>query len=442
MARHPLTRRAFLRAGALAAANLLLRQTPPERPVPLDALDRDREVLGLPTENLEALMAEGLAQYFPSAQVMVCRSREVFWHRAYGGAALASRFDLASITKLFTTTAFLSLVGEQRVALSTPLAFAIPLFVMLNVDRRGRRPVGETQDPSTWQMLPPEPEYAGELVDPARVTFRHLLTHTSGLAAWRSVFLETGPMPPPEGVAGREARARREQLAVHAICSYPFAGPPDSGIRYSDLGLILLGAATAHLHGKPLDETIQARVLEPLALDATTFNPAPAGIPLTQIVPTEFDNRWRKRRLHGEVHDENAAGIGGVAGHAGLFSTAYDLARFGQAWLDAVLTGRSDPLPVPGPLAQAAVQEQAVDGQTRRGFGWALRSQGYARSGQYLDASTFGHTGYTGTSIFIDPTRELIVICLTNRVYHGRSTDLTSFLPKLHDAIVLALDRL
>ncbi len=437
----------MLRAGALMAAALALPrwQTPPELPIPLTDLSPDREVRALPPDSIDTMMAEGLARFFPAAQLLVCREGEVFWHRAYGEAALTSLFDLASITKLFTTTALLSFIGEGLVSLDTPVALVLPVFVTLGVDGQGRRPVGETQDPTTLEMIPPEPAYVGQTVDPAQVTLRHLLTHTSGLAPWRAVFQETGPVPPPEGIAGRETRTRRQQLAVEAISTYPFAGPPESDIRHSDLGFMLLGAMASRLHPAEesratLDEAIAARVLEPLALERTTFNPLLAGFERDDILPTAVDGRWRKRRAHGEPDDRNAAGLGGVAGHAGLFSTAHEVALFGQVWLEAALTGRMETLPVTGALMQAAVQVQADNGRVRQGLGWGLRPAGYALSGSEMGAETFGHTGYTGTTLFIDPARALTVVCLTNRIYNEADSGFLAFLPRLHDTIVNAVE--
>jgi CubicO group peptidase (beta-lactamase class C family) len=440
---HPVSRRDFLRAAALAAGGLAALKLPRARwqtdlPIPLDDLTLDLPVQALPGADIEAAMGEGLAAYFPSAQLTVCHDRQVYWHRAYGDASLTSLFDLASITKLFTTTTFLSLVGEERTGLDTPLAFAVPFFVTAGVDALGRRPVGETQDSVTWETIPVESAYADTLIMPIEVTFRHLLTHTAGLAPWHSVFEHTGPVPPPAGVAGAETRARRQEAAVRAVCGYPFAGPPGSDIRFSDLGFILLGAAVAQLHGAPLEDAIRERVTDPLDLDATTFNPLLAEIPETRIMPGGFDDRWRNRSLRGEPHDRNAAGMGGVAGHAGLFGTSYDLLRFGQAWLDAVRDG--DETLLPAGVAGDATVQQATNGRVRRGFGWELRPEGYARSGTLMSAMTFGHTGYTGTSLFIDPARSLVVVCLTNWVHGSQSSDLAAFWPVLHDTIVEILD--
>ncbi|MBN1284285.1 MAG: serine hydrolase [Anaerolineae bacterium] len=416
--------------------------------VPLSKLAPDQDVMALPGAGIEDVMQRGLADCFTAAQVVVCQDGQVLWHRAYGVADLTMLFDLASVTKLFTVTAFLALSGEGRVMLTLPVADVIPEFATVNVNEDGLRPVGEMHDPLSWSVLPTEEAHIGKMVNPREVTFRHLLTHTSGLAPWSNLFEQIGSVPPPEGVTDAAERMRRHQRAVEFISSNPFAGPPDSGIRYSDQGLILLGEATARLHALskggghvPLDAAIRARVLEPLGLQSTRFNPVPAGVSLKDVAPTEFDARWRRRRVHGEVHDENAAAMGGVAGHAGLFSTAREVAIFGQAWLDRIM-GKSSPLPVPSDLAREAVRIQEAEGDARRGLGWMLKATcENSSAGAHMSLKTFGHTGFTGTSLFIDPERALVVASLNNRVYHGRSPELiTAFRPALHDAIVGAVE--
>ncbi len=420
--------------------------------IALDELAPNQAIAALSGEHIDAVIQQGLEDCFTAAQVLVCRGEQVLWHRAYGDADLTTLFDLASVTKLFTTTGFLSLAGEGRVMLTLPVADVIPEFASASVDADGLRVIGEMHDPQTWGIIPPEAAYAGQKVNPRAVTFRHLLTHTGGLAPWPNLFETLGPIPSPNGIVESSERARRRRRAIEIISSHPFAGPPDSDIRYSDQGLILLGEAVARLYTRvtrrrvngdeaSLDEALGVRVLKPLGLHTTMFNPLLAGVPRSRIAPTEFDARWRRRRVQGEVHDENAAALGGVAGHAGLFSTARDVGLFGQAWLNAVLTGDSL-LPVPVDVARDAVQIQESARDLRRGLGWMLKATGeYASAGQYMSLSTFGHTGYTGTSLFIDPTRELVVVALTNRVYHGRAVEpISQFRPALHDAIIEAME--
>lgn len=345
-----------------------------------------------------------------------------------------SLFDLASVTKLFTTTAFLSLVSQDVIGLDDPLVWAIPEF-----NGGGPRPLDGGQDPHTKESLPTPDSARGQRADPTRVTFRQLLTHTSGLAPWRDVYCAAGPTPLPPDQDDPVSRKKRWLNALDALCSYPFVGQPGEGVvRYSDLGLMLLGEATARLHGDPgaLDLAIRRRVLDPLGLSSVVFNPLRHGQPRHTIAPTEDDPDWRGRRCWGEVHDENACGAGGVAGHAGLFGTARDVAALGQAWLDG------DPrLGVTPEVRREAVREHAETDGMRRGLGWMLKARADASCGDRFSADSYGHTGFTGTSLWIDPVRRLVVACLTNRVYPGRDKPgIHTFRRAIHDAICDAID--
>ncbi len=389
-----------------------------------------------------AVVSAHLGTVVPALALTVIHNGSVRLDAAWGWLDPATRqrpaqpdtlFDLASVTKLFTASAFLGLAGAQQLALDAPLAEVLPAFAA-----SGPRPLDGGQDPHTRADLPAPPELAGQTVDPRRVTFRHLLTHTSGLAPWRAVFDAAGPPPPPPDQPDPLPRALRWQRGLDAICGYPFVGQPDGAtVRYSDLGLLLLGAATSRLYGAPgaLDAAIRDRVTGPLALDTVTFNPLQNGQPRAVIAPTEDDTLWRQRRVWGEVHDENACGVGGVAGHAGLFAAARDVAALGQAWLDA------DPrLGIPLPLLRAATQQQAETDGMRRGLGWMLKAREGASTGDLFSDQTYGHTGFTGTSLWVDPQRALVVACLTNNVYYGRlKPGLYEFRQALHTAVAANL---
>jgi CubicO group peptidase (beta-lactamase class C family) len=162
------------------------------------------------------------------------------------------------------------------------------------------------------------------------------------------------------------------------------------------------------------------------------FNPVQsAGVPLAQIAPTELDLRWRQRRVWGEVHDETACALGGVAGHAGLFSTAMDVAQFGQAWLQ-------DPaqLGVDEDLAKQALSQQACTDDVRRGLGFVIKSLVNASAGDLFSPRSFGHTGFTGSTLWVDPDRRLVVSCLTNGIHAGRADHAPhAFRRELHDLI-------
>jgi len=377
----------------------------------------------------EAIVRDALGRVFPAAQVEVRQGGEVLWSAAYGWLDEETRtrptttetlFDLASVTKLFVVTAFMTLVEEGRVELDQPAATVLPEF-------SGERPIRPYDDPLRPGELVTVAWAEGAApattsVDAGRVTFRHLLTHTSGLPAWRPLYRE-----------GSAEAARRAALSTYF--SYPIA----ARVIYSDIGLILLGMAIERLTGLRLDEAVRSRVTAPLGVPGVRYLSSPSPIPNPQslnIAPTEFC-AWRGRRLIGEVHDENAAGLGGIAGHAGLFATAHDLAAFGDSFL--TFDASRPPLLRPSTIAEMT-RVQVQDGATRRGLGFALWSADPEASGHPFSRRAFGHTGFTGTSLWMDPERDLVVAVCTNRVYYGRdAAGILGFRVALHRAIVEAL---
>jgi len=251
-----------------------------------------------------------------------------------------------------------------------------------------------------------------------KVTVRHLLTHTSGLPAHVDYY----------------KTCKSEADVVARIMAQPLLTAPGEKEVYSDLGYILLGAIVERVTGKTLDAFAQEQIFTPLGMKDTMYNPGKKF--LARIAPTEKDADYRKRLVHGVVHDENAFAMGGVAGHAGVFSTAGDLAAFCQMLLNGGLYAHHRL------LRRSTVAEftaaQALSGGTRT-FGWAVPTEG-SSGGHYLSKGSFGHTGFTGTSIWIDPERELFVILLTNRVYPTRENHkIQQVRPALHDAVMEAL---
>ncbi|MEP7358565.1 MAG: serine hydrolase, partial [Anaerolineales bacterium] len=240
----------------------------------------------------------------------------------------------------------------------------------------------------------------------------------AGLPAWRPLYQQ-----PDAGAA----------LAL--ALNTPFAYPVGSRVVYSDIGLILLGTAIQRLSGQTLDAVIAARVTHPLGLNHTRYLPTGQARSLvSNVAPTEFC-QWRQRRIVGEVHDENAWRLGGISAHAGLFANAADVARFGQMFLD---DGR--PLLKPETVAEMT-RLQSEDGATRRGLGFVLWSPDPEGSGNPFSPRAFGHTGFTGTSLWIDPQRELVVALLTNRVYPGRAQGgIGPLRVAFHRAVVAAVD--
>jgi CubicO group peptidase (beta-lactamase class C family) len=211
--------------------------------------------------------------------------------------------------------------------------------------------------------------------------------------------------------------------------------PPGSQSVYSDLGVILLGEILERAAGRPLEDFVRERVFEPLGMHDTLFRP-PASL-AARIAPTEFDP-WRGRMVRGEVHDENAFALGGAAPHAGLFGTAGDLSRFAQMLLSGgVLDDRRI---VSRETVELFTRRAGIPGSDRA-LGWDTRSAEGSSAGTFFSSRSFGHTGFTGTSIWIDPERNLFVILLTNRVYPTRENNLIrQARPAVADAVVRAID--
>jgi CubicO group peptidase (beta-lactamase class C family) len=259
--------------------------------------------------------------------------------------------------------------------------------------------------------------------DPARdlrrheVTLRMLLAHSSGLPAHEKFFLK--------------ARTRDELL--QAAFTTPLAANPATRAQYSDIGFIILGLALERLADESLDRFAQREIFAPLAMTSTTFNPPQEIRP--RIPPTADDQSFRKRIIQGEVQDENASVPGGVAAHAGLFSTAEDLAKFANAMLNP-----GNPIFRPETVALFTRRESAPKGTTRA-LGWDTPSTP-SQSGKYLSPQSFGHLGYTGTSLWIDPARQLSITLLTNRTWPDCSNQsIKQVRPNFHNAIIQALEK-
>jgi CubicO group peptidase (beta-lactamase class C family) len=361
-----------------AAASLLTPLTPA---VPLPTGD------GLPAKapsavgmsaarlaNIDRVIERGIkAGGYPGAAVVVGRKGAAVWEKGFGRLGWTSEiasvvpertiYDLASLTKVVgTTTAVMILYDEGKLRL----------------------------DDRVVQYIP---EFGGGAKD--NVTIRMLLEHRSGLPAGRDLWrLASTP---------EEARA--------AVISTPLFAAPGQYYEYSDLGADMLGFVVEAVSGEKLDRFLDTRVFGPLGMSDTRFRPD-ASL-RERIAPTEL-NPPRGYPLRGEVHDENAYALGGVAGHAGLFSTASDLAVFAQMLL---IGGRY--------IGTRIVADSTVKLFTRRAagtraLGWDTCA-GTGSCGTYLSSSAYGHTGFTGTSLWIDPEREMFVVLLTNRVHAARA---------------------
>ena len=294
-------------------------------------------------------------------------------------------FDLASVSKVVATTPMAMLLYERG-----QLDVEAPVVSLL-------------------------PEFAGD--DPRRdeVTVRMLLAHSSGLPAYERLF----------------ERAHNRKELLRAALTMPLAADPGARAEYSDIGFIILGELLARLADEPLDRFCQREVFGPLGMARTGYCPPVAW--RSQIPPTVDDRTFRRRMVQGEVHDENASVMGGIAGHAGVFSPAADVALFAHAMLNG---GR--PILRPETLSLFTRRQDLPPG-TSRALGWDTPSQP-SQSGRYLSPAAFGHLGYTGTSLWIDPGLQLAITLLTNRTWPEQSNQaIKQVRPKFHNLVVEAL---
>ncbi len=311
---------------------------------------------------------------YPGASVVVGRKGYSVWSKGFGAldwtakglpvTADQSIYDLASLTKVVaTTTAIMVLYDEGKVALDAPVSRYIPSF-------------------------------SGGLKD--QVTIKHLLMHRAGLPAGKELWR----------IAHTPAEARA------AVLDSPIQCIPGNCYEYSDLGADILGFVAEAASGEPLDQFLEEKVYGPLGMNDTHFKPSASDA--IRTAPTEIAPP-RGYPLRGEVHDENAYALGGVAGHAGLFSTANDLSVFAQMLLEG---GQYNGQRIIADSTVALFTHRAERGT--RALGWDS-CEGKGGCGQYLSTRAFGHTGFTGTSIWIDPDRQMFVILLTNRVHAAKA---------------------
>jgi len=358
---------------------------------------------------LDALFNQHINRTFPAAQIEIRVGGESVYSNVFGyldpeqttkPTNQQTKFDFASVSKLFAVAAFMTLVEENRVALDQRVCEVLPEFI-------GERAITPYPDPlkpgASVEIVPATNARA----DASRITFRNLLAHNAGLPAWLPLWKI-------------DSREKRRDAALQSTFSYPIG----ERVVYSDIGLILLGFAIEKIAGQSLDQAVRQHVTAPLNLASIGYGP----IPCDNIAPTEF-YAHQNRRMCGEAHDENAWSLGGVAGHAGVFGCARDLMSFGEAL-------RTNRLLKPATL-QEMTRLQSQDGAVRRGIGFALWSPDPGAASNPLSEKSFGHLGFTGTSLWIDPTRDLVVACLTNRVYYGRNNAdaIGAFRVALHRAI-------
>jgi CubicO group peptidase (beta-lactamase class C family) len=341
------------------------------------------------------LLRQAIADHvFPAASVAVTHRGNLMALRAFGrftyetnspDANVDTVFDIASLTKAVATTSMAMILYERGL-----LDLDLPVVAVVA-------------------------EFAGE--DPRRdaVTLRMLLAHSSGLPAYEKLFLRT---------------KTRDDLLSAAFAT-PLASDPGSNAKYSDIGFIILGVALERIAEESLGRFCQHEVFGPLAMTHTAFNPPSAW--RASIPPTANDESFRHRIIQGEVQDENASVMGGVAPHAGLFASAGDLAIFAHAMLSG-----GCPILRPETVAVFTQRETSPPG-TSRTLGWDTPSS-LSQSGKYFSANSFGHLGYTGTSLWIDPARQLSITLLTNRTWPDcKNEAIKQLRPKFHDAVVESL---
>lgn len=343
------------------------------------------------------ILRSGIGQRaFPSAAVAITQHGKLIAHKGLGhftyeaaspAVTAETVYDLASVTKVIATaTACMILYERGLLKLEQPIAELLPGFASQQDAARRRQ-----------------------------ITLRMLLAHSSGLPAYVRLF---------------QTAHNKDELLQQAL-RVPLTADPGTRAEYSDIGFILLGQAIEKLSGEPLDQFCQREIFAKLNLAQTCFNPS-ADLK-SAIPPTEDDRTFRHRLIQGEVNDENASVMGGVAGHAGCFSTALDVLVFAQCMLSG-----GTPL-VKKETLEIFTRRQDSPTGTSRALGWDTPSQP-SQSGKYFSSRSYGHLGYTGTSLWIDPDRQLSVTLLTNRTWPDRgSQSIKQIRPAFHDAVIEAL---
>jgi CubicO group peptidase (beta-lactamase class C family) len=328
-----------------------------------------------------------LNRSFTAAVARVERGGELIYERAFGTtrhdgagepAYVDTRFDLASLTKIFVSTVALDLVARGRIALDAPLRKYIP-------------------------------EWDGD--EHASITLRMLLSHTSGMHS------------------GADYRELFDADVADFALRRALAARPGERVIYSDLGLIAVGIAIERICGRALGAAIAD-----IWGTGVQFNPRENE---RSAIPATEEDAWRGR-VQGSVHDEKAHLLGGIAGHAGLFGSAADVARMSEIYLAAV-NGRAQEV-LPSELARVAIACAADDSVLRRGLGWALKTTDENSCGSHFGARSFGHTGFTGTCVWADPDRDLQAVLLTNAVYFGRE-DSRQFRVAFYDEVIETFGR-
>jgi CubicO group peptidase (beta-lactamase class C family) len=369
-----------------------------------------------PVENaFNEAVAQGV---FPGAVVLVCKDEQIVFEKAFGYRSLLPQknpmqsdtiFDLASLTKpMATTVAIMLLVNEKKLRTDDKLTRIIPMFGVFGK---------------------------------SMTTFRHLLSHSSGLAAWRPYYEEIIKSEKAGRINFVVSRAAKSYVLEQIHRDKPLSSPGTQAL-YSDLGFMVLAEAVETVSSSGLDRFCQERIFKPLGLRSTGF------VDLTElrkrrlqpveemIAPTE-NCPWRKKILCGEVHDDNAYAMGGVCGHAGLFSSARDVHTF-LLRMNRCLEGKDEFLPQ-AVLQEFLTKDSSVPNSTYA-LGWDTPSPVNSSSGTLFSPRSVGHLGFTGCSMWWDIEKNCHVILLTNRVHPSRKNEkIRDFRPHVHDLIMKAL---
>jgi len=333
---------------------------------------------------------------FPGAVVLVSKYGNIIYEKGFGHFTYDESstevntntiYDLASLTKVIaTTTAAMLCIDRSLFKLDDPVYKHIPEFSKNSKEA---------------------------------ITIKNLLLHNSGLPAWKKFY--------------------NINLDADSIIKNIYSAKPEypTGTKtvYSDLGMIVLGKLIETVTHKKLDQFCNDEIFIPLKMNNTYFNP-PDSLKY-KIPPTEFDNYWRNKLVQGEVHDETSSLLGGVAGHAGLFSTAEDLSKLFQMILDGGSYNGKQFIK----LETINLFTKRYSSQSTRAIGWDTKSVTKSSAGNKFSKTSYGHTGFTGTSVWIDPIRKLFVVFLTNRVYPSiENKKIINVRPKLHNAVIDAID--
>ncbi|GBD91455.1 penicillin-binding protein 4* [bacterium BMS3Abin04] len=348
-------------------------------------------------EKVDSLMNTAIRDsVFPGATLLVGNKSGTIYEKAYGHytydttsprMTLNTIFDLASVSKVIgTTSAAMILYDRGKLKLDEKVATYLPEF-----GNHGKE----------------------------KITVRNLLLHNSGLPAFKKYY---------------DIYNTSKQV-INDIMNTELIYEPGTKYVYSDLGMITLQKVIERISGTTLDKFLEKNLFKPLGMNSTMYNPPPS---LKQkCAPTEIDTFYRMRPLQGEVHDERAYMLGGVAGHAGLFSTAPDLAKFFHMMLNG---GKYNGKQI---IKESTINKWTTrqSDQSSRGIGWDTKSvKGYSSFGTKFSSNSYGHTGYTGTSVWVNKDTGIFVILLTNRVYPTRKNrKIIKFRPIIHDAIYEAL---